>query len=484
MRRGDTLKPIEIVKVALSAYLAFASGEASVPAGAVFVESPDAAGLRRGTQSAVDRLLFNANYWRAAFESRIVAACTRPESAQACLRAVSVWTAHTLKLNTLSPEETVATFERFCPPFSLNRRRGSAERGRGGKGPLPSFQKAIEDLACEGREPEESVAELRLLLATMEAEARAYESLGAAGPLSALLDALPAWCLQNRIELVSGGWWDDCDVMGAIIGALHQRFVELDFGEGACDYFLESCEEALDAYHRDLSSEPSPLADHDVPQLVALVRQAREAHPGFEADGYGGSLPGWLIGKEQLIWNVLVCSLYGPAAARPLLVDSPELLSRQGYAGKADVITELARTSFMRYTADRIASQADQEFASFASLPPDLRDSSIAYISSIHHKLETLGYEVLPAGTCRPDQRVSAFTASEVECLAILEHRRWLRERQRAGWSYGAAKDVERRLSPYLVPWEELPDRAKEWNRSAVRSIPNLLASVNLAVVK
>ncbi len=32
--------------------------------------------------------------------------------------------------------------------------------------------------------------------------------------------------------------------------------------------------------------------------------------------------------------------------------------------------------------------------------------------------------------------------------------------------------------------WEELPDRAKEWNRSAVRSIPSLLASVNLAVVK
>ena len=43
---------------------------------------------------------------------------------------------------------------------------------------------------------------------------------------------------------------------------------------------------------------------------------------------------------------------------------------------------------------------------------------------------------------------------------------------------------VERRRSPYMVPWEELPDRAREWNRSAVRSIPSLLASVNLAVEK
>ena len=79
---------------------------------------------------------------------------------------------------------------------------------------------------------------------------------------------------------------------------------------------------------------------------------------------------------------------------------------------------------------------------------------------------------------------VTAFTASEVECLAILEHRRWLQERQKAGWRYGTTKDVEAKRSPYLVPWEELPDRAREWNRSAVRSIPSLLASVNLAVVK
>jgi hypothetical protein len=33
-----------------------------------------------------------------------------------------------------------------------------------------------------------------------------------------------------------------------------------------------------------------------------------------------------------------------------------------------------------------------------------------------------------------------------------LEHRRWLQERQKAGWRYGATKDVEAKRSPYLVP--------------------------------
>ena len=206
-KRADTLKPIEIVKAALSAYLAFTFNEDYADDTAPRLESPDAAGLRRGTQAAVDRLLFNANYWRAAYETRIIAACTHPESAQACLQAVSVWTAHTLKLNTLSPDETVATFERFCPPFALNRRRGSHERTRAGKGPLPDFRKTIEHLEQHGEEPSESIADLRFLLQTMETEAAAYETLSAKSPvaLTVLFSILPAWCLQNRIDLVSGG---------------------------------------------------------------------------------------------------------------------------------------------------------------------------------------------------------------------------------------------------------------------------------------
>lgn len=483
-REGD-LKPIEIVKTAISAYLAFSFGEyrpiAASSSPAVQPESDDKKGLQRGTQSAVDRLLFNANYWRAAYEQRIVAACDKPEDALTCLQAVSVWTAHPLKLNTLSPDEVVATFERFCPPFALNNRRGSHETSRTGKGPLPDFRRAIE--AVSATESPAAIQKLQAILSAMENEADTYEALGSS-PLKALMTILPAWCLQNRIELVSGTWWDDCAVMETLINALHSRFLALGFGEQACRYFLDSCYEALDAYHRDLSSEPSPLNKLEIPQLVALVRNAQEAYPNFEADGYGGSLPNWLISKEQLIWNVLVCALYGPSCARPLLVDSPDLLAKEGYAGKTDVITELAQTSFQRYTSDRIASQTDVDYGSFANLPTDLRNSSIAYISSIYKKLETLGYEVLPAGSCYPERCVTAFTASEVECLAILEHRRWLRERQQAGWRYGTTKDVNGKRSPYMVPWEELPDRAKEWNRSAVRCIPSLLASVNLAVVR
>lgn len=482
-KRGDAIKPIELVKVSLSAYLAHIHGEdLNRSKVRTVAESEDCTGLRRGTQAALDRLLFNANYWCAAYESRIIEACEDASDARNCLRAVSVWTTHTLKLNTLSPEDTVATFERFCPPFALNKRRGSRSTRNSGKGPLPDFARAIE--AAAAHEPQSAITALQGILADMEAEAAVYRQVDTRGSLNALYAVLPAWCLQDRIALVNGAWWDNYDVMSTIIDALYTRFIELGFGESTCRYFLDSCYEALDTYYRDLSDESCRYIDWPIPDLVAMIERVREEYPSFETDGYGGDLPKWLISKEQLIWNVLVCSLYGPASARPLLVDSPSLLAEQGYAGQTDVMTELARISFTRYTADREAALVEGEFSSFANLPPDLRDSSIAYIGSIHSKLETLGYEILPLGSCYPERRVAAFTDSEVECLAILEHRRWLKEREQAGWTHGEEKDVNRRCSPYMVPWEMLPDRAKEWNRSAVRSIPSLLSSVNLAVVK
>ena len=478
-RREGDLKPIEIVKAAISSYQGyFASEETDVQA----VESDDAAGLRRGTQASVDRLLFNANYWRAAYEERIIAACSNPDDARDCLKAACVWNTHTLKLNSLSPIEVKNTFERFCPPFALNNRRGSGTRAGAGKGPVADFKKQALEIA--ERETSENAASLRAIVADMEAEAQTYEALGTGEPLDTLYAVLPAWCLQERIELVCGSWWDDCDVMNFVVESLYQCFLSEGYGEALCQYFLDSCREAIDAYQRDIASEPSPFADKSVPELVQLVHEARESHPNYEADGYGEELPAWLADKEQLVWNTVACSIYGPACARPSLGTLPTTFSDASSPSRSDIITELARTSFSRYTADRASSNDDIEFPSFADQPVDLRNSSIEHIRSIPDKLDVLGYEIMPAGSVYPDQRVTAFTPSEVECLAILEHRRWLSERSHAGWTYAGKKDVSKKKSPYLVPWEELPDRAREWNRSAVRNIPELLASADLAIVR
>ena len=490
-KRTDDMKPIEIVKVAICGYQAYmASGDLDSSAAI----SPDRAGLYRGTQASVDRLLFNANYWRAAYEDRIVAACPRKDDAMACLNAVTVWNKHTLRLNTLRADEVTETFERFCPPFASNNRRGSDSRTGAGKGPIADFKACALRMIEQQQEREASRGQedgfaidaeaIRSIVADMEAEVRLYDEVGATGSLDALYEVLPAWCLQDRIELVRGGWWDDCDVMGLIAESLYAQFMRDGIGDAVCQYFLDSCREAIDSYQRYISSEPSAFAERTIPELVELVRNARREHPDSETDGYGDALPAWLIGKEQLIWNIVVCAVFGPSSARPLLVETPSLLLESSYTARPDVITELAQISFVRYAADRAAALAPSEFATFDDQPSDLRNSSIEHIRSIPAKLETLGYGIVPAGSCYPDQRVTSFTPSEIECLAILEHRRWLREREQAGWTYAPVKDVEAKTSPYLVSWEDLPDRAREWNRSSARSIPALLAAVGLAIAR
>jgi len=54
-------------------------------------------------------------------------------------------------------------------------------------------------------------------------------------------------------------------------------------------------------------------------------------------------------------------------------------------------------------------------------------------------------------------------------------------ERFLAGWTSGP-KDVEKRLSPYLIEWEDLPPNIQDYDRNSVRLIPGVLHSVNLEI--
>ena len=71
-----------------------------------------------------------------------------------------------------------------------------------------------------------------------------------------------------------------------------------------------------------------------------------------------------------------------------------------------------------------------------------------------------------------------------METLAEAEHGRWNTERLLEGWKLGDEKDVNTKVSPYLVSWVDLPDEVREWDRAAVRSIPDQLASLGFELHK
>ncbi|MBQ9022037.1 MAG: hypothetical protein IJ113_08530 [Eggerthellaceae bacterium] len=477
-KRPDSLKPIEVVKVAFCAYQAYSY--APVAQSGTLAESDDRVALRRGTQASMDRLLFNVNYWRSAYEDRIVAACASEEDAHSLLAAISAWNTHTMKLNTLHESQVRSTFERFCPPLVENNRRGNTKEDVRGKGPVADFVLQAKSVAPH-LSPDKRAA-LEKLVADVEAEAAVYGRFKDNDALDALYELLPVWCLQDRIELVSANWWNDADVIQLVANKLSEKFSKLGHAESLCSYFTDMVNEALDGYLKEIDDVPRALREKTVSELLDILEHARHNHPDSETDGYGSKLPAWLTYKEQLIWNIIVCSIYGPQHARPFMSDSVSALTLDVAQPTDDVITSMAKNAYARYLELRRNSLAEAEFEEFEQLPDDLHFSSLERIISFPDKLKTLGYKIVPAASCYPEQRIESFAPSEVEVLAILEHRRWCEERKAAGWRYAEVRNIASKQSPYLTEWENLPERAREWNRCSSRDIPLLLAKEGLAI--
>jgi len=74
------------------------------------------------------------------------------------------------------------------------------------------------------------------------------------------------------------------------------------------------------------------------------------------------------------------------------------------------------------------------------------------------------------------------FTDEEIERMAEMEHGRWNAERLRQGWRWGQQKDMAGKISPCIVPWSELPESIREWDRSAVAEWPVVLEEAGFRI--
>lgn len=119
--------------------------------------------------------------------------------------------------------------------------------------------------------------------------------------------------------------------------------------------------------------------------------------------------------------------------------------------------------------------------APWDELPETLRASSLDQAVHILDKLDAIGCDVRSAARVAEGQ--FRFEPDEVELLAELEHRRWVDERRRSGWVRGPRNPLEK-ITPYLVPWEELPERMREYDRMFVRLIPDLLNRQGYRIVR
>ena len=143
----------------------------------------------------------------------------------------------------------------------------------------------------------------------------------------------------------------------------------------------------------------------------------------------------------------------------------------------------IARAIHAEYVRNQKAkgeiTETNSTLVSWEKLPEHVKESNRAQALHIAEKLKAIGCGITDLGDGGLGE--FEFKREEIELLAWMEHERWVEERLANGWTVGP-KDIDKKTTPWLVPYEELPKEEQEKDRQTVREIPKFLAKVGLAV--
>lgn len=130
-------------------------------------------------------------------------------------------------------------------------------------------------------------------------------------------------------------------------------------------------------------------------------------------------------------------------------------------------------------------AESEPSMKPWDQLSQTLKYSNIRQARAITDKLQRLGYTTLEGSEKLENKKQVMFlTESQIEYLAKIEHDSWMNERFEQGWVFGKVKDAKNKISPYLVPYEELSEDIKELDRDAVRNMIPLLNSIGVRVIE
>jgi hypothetical protein len=184
------------------------------------------------------------------------------------------------------------------------------------------------------------------------------------------------------------------------------------------------------------------------------------------------------------------------ARVHQLEIDA-EILDRLARAAHAVYCAEQTGNGF-KYGPRRNAAGKNNPLVDFDILPEDEKEQNRSQVRDIPSKLAHAGCYMVPARSGEPPFE---FPSDVLEELASMEHARWVREKLKSGWRYGADTDQARRFHNCLLPWlagdvapdsefserigrDALPEAEKEKDRAAVRKITTILAQAGYTIVE
>ncbi len=74
--------------------------------------------------------------------------------------------------------------------------------------------------------------------------------------------------------------------------------------------------------------------------------------------------------------------------------------------------------------------------------------------------------------------------ASLAELMARNVHEVWAASRMSQGWTYGSQRNDELKTHPCLVPYDELPEEEKDYDRNTALSTLKLITRLGFKIIR
>ncbi len=157
-----------------------------------------------------------------------------------------------------------------------------------------------------------------------------------------------------------------------------------------------------------------------------------------------------------------------------------------------DMVDQYARIAHEKYRSQRIEDaisfgmpsgeirriQAEDRMADWDELKELYKEnkrSQIRYLGERFDRFNTgIGLRPILPGAA---DAISELYGPVLEQLSVLEHQRWMLDKQSNGWVLGKL-DTQLRHHPDMIPYEQLDESVKDYIRVSVRNIPDYLKEI------
>lgn len=143
------------------------------------------------------------------------------------------------------------------------------------------------------------------------------------------------------------------------------------------------------------------------------------------------------------------------------------------------IARSIHRNYILMRTREGALPDTDPAMKPWRTLDTEYKEASRSQASHIKRALQPHGYSIVARTDW--DEPLVVFSVDEVEKMAEAEHDRWWEQKLERGWRPGP-RELGEKTSPYLIPYDELDEKTKDYDRDFVRLYPKILAMVDLTI--